>query len=102
MSNIKLRSFQEQAVEVLLNSIKSGRDRMLFYQLVGTGRTVTILAATLELQKSGAFRKVLLLVEQKVILHQFLHMGREHFPDLDIVAPKTENFGFDTGFLQIM
>ncbi len=59
------------------------KKRILLYQIVGTGRTVTMLAAALELRKAGTFRKVLLLVEQKAILHQFQYVGMQNFPELD-------------------
>ncbi len=65
-----LRYYQGEAVDAIEKALIRGKNRMLLTMATGTGKTVTIVSLIYRLLKSGFARRILFLVDRRVLSAQ--------------------------------
>jgi type I restriction enzyme R subunit len=66
----RLRPYQIAAVEAIEKAVCAGKMRMLLAMATGTGKTFTIVSSIYRLLKSGYAKKILFLVDRRVLAAQ--------------------------------
>jgi len=75
-----LYSHQQEAVEAIENSFKSGYKKSLSVLATGSGKTIIFLYLVDKWVKAGA--RVLILAHRRELIHQPIDRAKEFFPDL--------------------
>lgn len=66
----RLRPYQSEAVEAVEKALTQGKKKMLLAMATGTGKTFTIVSSLYRMLKSGYSRKILFLVDRRVLAAQ--------------------------------
>ena len=77
IDGLNLRSYQIRAVKAAEDAILAGQKRLLISMATGTGKTRTILGLVYSLLKAERFRRVLFLVDRRVLGDQAMDIFRE-------------------------
>jgi type I restriction enzyme, R subunit len=68
--NLRLRAYQVEANQAIEQAIADGKRKMLVTMATGTGKTLTTVNQAYRLMKSGVARRVLFLVDRRVLAAQ--------------------------------
>lgn len=72
IESLKLRTYQNEAIQAVEKALFQGERRMLLAMATGTGKTRTSLGLVYRLLKSGRFRRILFLVDREALGEQTL------------------------------
>lgn len=76
-SGLNLRPYQIRAIKAAENAIIAGQKRLLLSMATGTGKTRTVLGLTYALLKAQRFRRILFLVDRRVLGDQAMDTFQE-------------------------
>jgi type I restriction enzyme R subunit len=89
----KERYYQKECIETLIDNYRDARQRMLVHMATGLGKTRVIVALSKALLGSGLAKKILFVVDRRILARQALNKGfalisKEH----NAVRLRTSNF----------
>lgn len=89
------RYYQENAINLTIEAVAKGRNRILLVMATGTGKTYTAFQIIHRLKASGAKRKVLFLADRNVLVDQPMTQDFKPFKDKMV---KVSNKKLDSSF----
>nr|WP_237606064.1 DEAD/DEAH box helicase family protein [Actinobacillus pleuropneumoniae] len=89
------RYYQENAINLTIEAVAKGRNRILLVMATGTGKTYTAFQIIHRLKASGAKRKVLFLADRNVLVDQPMTQDFKPFKDKMV---KVSNRKLDSSF----
>ena len=80
-SNRKPRYYQQIAINITVEAIANGQDRIFLLMATGTGKTYTAFQIIHRLWKSGAKKRILFLADRNALIDQTRRGDFKHFKD---------------------
>ena len=81
----KVRYYQTECINTLINKLRDGKQKMLVHMATGLGKTRTMVALTKALLDSSLCKRILFVVDRRILAKQALEEG------FALISPKYYN-----------